>query len=88
MMTTNEKIIVFDTMLSTKEWAGNVKLPIGANRKIVLLFCLVVEQALKEGSELFSLFPKGMSTELDAFVKECLEKAELKAFYEKLKLLK
>lgn len=87
-MTTNEKIQVFDAMLSTVEWAGNVKLPAMANRKIVLLFALVVEKELKEGSELFSLFPKGLSGELDAFVKECLEKAGLQIFYEKLKALK
>ncbi|MFX1707170.1 hypothetical protein PV783_24595 [Chitinophaga sp. CC14] len=88
MMTTNEKIQMFDALLSTTEWEGNVKLPATANRKIVLLFALVVEKELKEGSDLFTLFPKGLSEQLAAFIKECLEKAGLQVFYEKLKALK
>jgi len=87
-MTINEKKQVFDALLSTNEWAGNVKLPPMANRKIVLLFALVVEKELKSGSELFDLFPEGLSKELDAFIKECLEKAGLELFYEKLKAFK
>jgi len=88
MMTANEKALMFDAIFSTQEWAGSVKLPPTANRKIVLLFILVIEEQIKTGSDLFSLFPKGLTTELEAFVKECLEKAGLQQFHEKLKVLK
>jgi hypothetical protein len=88
MMTASEKALMFEVLFSTQEWAGSVKLPPTANRKIVLLFILVVEEQIKNGTELFSLFPKGMAVELQGFVAECLEKAGLKDFHEKLKALK
>lgn len=87
-MTMNEKFQMFDVLLSTPEWAGNAKLPATANRKIVLLFCLVVDKEIKEKSELFKLFPEGVTAELETFISECLEKAGLQVLYEKLKALK
>jgi hypothetical protein len=88
MMTASEKTMMYETLLSTPGMAENVKLPGSASRKLVLLFSLAIERELVEGSELFSFFPKAMAADLDGFIKECLEKAGLTDFHQKLKALK
>ena len=87
-MTTKEKVMMYDALLSTPWMSDNAKLPGSVSRKLVLLFGMVIEKELKEQSEIFSYFPKEMAAELEAFVKECMEKAGLKEFYSKSKGIK
>lgn len=87
-MTNSEKVQMFELLMSTPEWAGNVKLPATAGRKVVLLLALLIDKGIKEKSEVFTLFPDGLSGDLQTFIQECLEKAGLKMTYDMVKALK
>lgn len=88
MMTNNDKLLVYDTLLSAPGMAENVKITLNVNRIGILLLSQLIESGLKQKDELLAFFPTEASTELSTLLAECLEKAALKPLSDKLKSLK
>ena len=92
MPTTTTIAKIFDTVLSIPGMNELVKLNIQISRKNVLLLTRIIEHGItgKDGDKtgnLMDIFPKESLQELGAFSVECLKKAGLADFHDKLKEL-
>lgn len=92
MMNTTEVAKVYDTILSIPGMNETVKLTVQISRKNILLLNRVIEKVLnaKDGDKsgnLMDIFPKESLQELAIFSDECLKKAGLVEFNEKLNSL-
>lgn len=92
MMTTNDVAQVFDTILSMPGMNEPVKIDLKISRKNALLLNHVIERGLTtktgDNSSLFlENMPEENLKELKQLAEECLQKAGLKEFSEKLQSL-
>ena len=92
MLNTTEVAKVSDTILSIPGMNETVNLTVQISRKNILLLNRVIEKGLnakdgdKSGSQM-DIFPKESLQELAVFAEECLKKAGLVEFSEKLNSL-
>ncbi|MES2112718.1 MAG: hypothetical protein V4577_28460 [Bacteroidota bacterium] len=90
-MATNVLGKVYETLLCSPGMNEAVKIDVKVSRKAILLLSSVIENGLSKDSsspsELLELVPQDDIGELKAFGEECLKKAGLTEFSEKMKSL-
>lgn len=91
-MNNSEVVKVYGAILSSPGMTDNVKLDLKVNRRTILLLSQVIERGLNgkgdEGSYgMLEALSKDELQGLEAFSKECLEKAGLTELNEKLSAL-
>jgi hypothetical protein len=90
-MNTNEAAKVFETMLCAPGMNEVVKIDLKISRKNVLLLSNVIERGLSDKeddkSSLLASIPKESMQELAGIAEDCLQKASLSEFNDKLKSL-
>lgn len=92
MLTTNDIIQVYDTILSIPGMNDTVKIDLKISRKNVLLLTSVIERGLAikqddKSSNILDIVPKEILQEFTALADDCLKKAGLTDLSEKLKTL-
>jgi hypothetical protein len=92
MLTTNDIIQVYDTILSIPGMNDTVKIDLKISRKNVLLLTSVIERGLAikqddKSSNILDIVPKKILQEFTALADDCLKKAGLTDLSEKLKTL-
>jgi hypothetical protein len=91
MLTTDEVAKVYDTILSIPGMNEKVKIDLKITRKNALLLNRVIQRGLinndGESSDLLDRVPEEALLELNSLAEECLKKAGLIEFSEKLKML-
>ncbi|MDX9883108.1 MAG: hypothetical protein RBS73_13680 [Prolixibacteraceae bacterium] len=92
MLTTNDVVRVYDTVLSIPGMNEAVKIDLKLSRKNVLLLSHVIERGLtvrddEQTSGLLGNVPEESIKELKAFSSDCLQKAGLVELSEKLNAL-
>lgn len=92
MLTTNDAVRVFDTILSIPGMNEAVRIDLKISRKNVLLLHHVIARGTTQGSEanpsvLLGSLPAEDLQELKRFGEECLQKAGLTQLSEKLQTL-
>jgi hypothetical protein len=93
MLTTNDVAKVFDTILSIPGMNETVKIDLKISRKNVLLLNRVIERGLSlkpddKSSGILDIVTEDTLAELTSLANDCLVKAGLTEFNEKLKSLK
>lgn len=90
-MATNVLAKVYETLLCSPGMNEAVKIDVRVNRKTMLLLNSMVENSMSKDTgqsrELLELIPATDLEELKAFSAECLQKAGLTEFSEKVKTL-
>ena len=91
MLTHDEVAKVYDTILSIPGMNEKVKIDLKITRKNALLLNRVIQRGLinndGESSDLLDRVPEEALLELNSLAEECLKKAGLIEFSEKLKML-
>jgi len=92
MLTNNDAAKVYETILSIPGMSETVKMDFKMSRKNVLLLHAIIERGLSGKTEgqtggILEVVNKEMQQEFAAFSNDCLQKAGLTDFYEKLKSL-
>ena len=91
MLTTDEVAKVYDTILSIPGMNEKVKIDLKITRKNALLLNRIIQRGLvsnpEEDSDLLDSIPPEAFQELASLTEECLKKAGLIEFSEKLKML-
>lgn len=92
MLSTNDVVKVYDTILSIPGMNETVKIDLKISRKNVLLLSSVIERGLSikeddKSSKLLNSVPKENLNELKALAADCLQKAGLVELNEKLSSL-
>ncbi|MEO6358510.1 MAG: hypothetical protein ABIU77_27315 [Ferruginibacter sp.] len=93
MLNTTKVAKVYDTIFNIPGMNETMKLSVQISRKNILLLNGVIEKGLKEkegdkAGSLMDIFPKESLQELNAFSEDCLKKAGLLEFNEKLSITK
>ena len=92
MLTTDDVAKVYDTILSIPGMNEKVKIDLKITRKNALLLNRVIQKGLMSSNgedfpELLNSVPEAALQELTCLAEECLKKAGLIEFSEKLKML-
>ncbi|KAA5548108.1 hypothetical protein [Adhaeribacter rhizoryzae] len=92
MLTTDDVARVYDTILSIPGMNEKVKIDLKITRKNALLLNRIIQRGLSSNNEedstdLLDKVPQDALQELASLAEECLKKAGLTEFSEKLKML-